>query len=98
MGVTKLSMTAWLAGSTFSNWIPIPTRRSLQATRAPASMSDLDDGSRKRTLIVAETSSGFVVRMASPPRPIDRAARQYNVTVKKGGGNRWFNLPAANSI
>ena len=31
---TKLSMIVWLAASTFSNWMPMPTRRSLQATRA----------------------------------------------------------------
>ena len=41
---TKLSMSVWLAGSTFSNWMPMPTRRSLQATRPSASMSLLRSG------------------------------------------------------
>ena len=44
-------MMLWLAGSTFSNWMPMPTRRSLHATRPSASMSRLEPGIRKRTLI-----------------------------------------------
>ena len=31
---TKWSISSWLAASTCSNWTPMPTRRSLQATRA----------------------------------------------------------------
>src|SRR5205814_9285783 len=64
---TKVSMTAWLAGSTFSNWMPMPTRRSLQATRPSASISRFDPGMRKRTLTFEALSRGLVVRIAMPP-------------------------------
>ena len=47
---TNSSIAAWSAGSTFSNCRPIPTRRSLQATRDSASMSRFDPGSRNRAL------------------------------------------------
>ena len=56
-------MIVWLAGSTVSNWMPMPTRRSLQATRPSASMSRFEPGIRKRTLIFEPVSSGLV-RMA----------------------------------
>src|SRR5439155_1635398 len=64
---TNSSMMVWLAGSTFSNWTPMPTRRSLQATRPSTSTSFLEPGMRNRTLIFDPPSSGLVVRIAMPP-------------------------------
>ena len=65
--LTKLSMTAWSAGSTVSNWMPIPTRRSLQAIRPSASTSRFVPGILNRTQIFEPASSGLVVRIARPP-------------------------------
>jgi len=57
----------WEAASILVNCRPMPTRRSVHATRASASTSRLPPGSRKRVFMTESTSCRLVVRTATPP-------------------------------
>ena len=46
----------------------MPTRRSVHAINASASMSFFAVDTRKRTFTAVPTARGLVVRIASPPR------------------------------
>src|SRR5438552_3804353 len=69
---TKLSMIPWLAASTFSNWMPMPTRRSLHAMRPSPSMSFLDPGVRPPP---SDDDQVGLVEIRADPRQQLRGAR-----------------------